>query len=130
LCPECFTAEDFSKFRGIEKEIRETISKKDSERSKICVPRWIDIQDRLHKIIETTRSRPHQIIAILCLHGYTLRPDAICNTHIGKIENDKDNVFAKSIIDLDTGRWVIPKQKSFGADFYLSKECLSDIKTV
>tara|TARA_Y100000034_G_scaffold65312_1_gene78964 strand:- start:178 stop:1092 length:915 start_codon:yes stop_codon:yes gene_type:complete len=120
-----FTTDDLNFFQEFKTQME--IAEKPSDRSLVPIPDWEETQEFL-ETIKNGVNKSLAVIATLYYHGYVLRHGIILKTII--IDGDPDENSTDATINLKTGKYYIPKQKSSGADFILYDDCLDDLRSL
>ena len=125
-----FTTGDLNHFKKFQKEIRIVEGKPQanpSDRYLVPIPDWEETKEFL-STIKNGVNKPLAVLSTLYYHGYVLRHGIVLKTII--IDGDPDTDGTEPSLNLETGRYYIPKQKSDGADFIVFDDCLDDLRSL
>jgi|TARA_Y100000296_G_C5142012_1_gene241613 hypothetical protein len=122
-----FTTDDLNFFKKFQKETESIQQANPSDRSLVSIPDWEETRSFL-STIKNGMNKPLAVLATLYYHGYVLRHGIVLETII--IDGDPDEDSTEPSLNLETGRYYIPRQKSDGADFIIFDDCLDDLRAL
>jgi hypothetical protein len=131
-CPYHFSSKDYIQYLKFEKYLNKSKETKITEHSKIEILPWNEMKNALQNIIDennTFKNKHIRTLAFFLLRGYVLRINIFCDTQLIKDDKERENLYKYApTLNINTGHFYIPKQKSKGASFYVDDETMKEYK--
>ena len=128
-CPHHFLKKDFVRFKQFEVSLKNLDIFKVSEHSKVKILPWEQMIKKIEVNILLDKRPYIKTLGYFLSRGYVLRIAVFCETRI--IKDDKERALIDEdcpSLNINTGHFFIPVQKSNGSSFFVDKETLTVYK--